>query len=107
MPKDDFGQDPARFAVVQEAMKQFNPASGYEDFDNRQLFAYVNEMIGALASIFKGGDVSTALAEAQRLSDAYRTCIAQYDLTGLPNYQIYNLVMGCYTTLRPIPTAPP
>ena len=106
LPKEIVGQDPARFAAVQEEIQQFNPSSGYEDYTDIRLTAYSNEMIEALDSIFNGGDVKTALAEAQRVSDAYRACIAQDDLTGLPQYQIYNLVMGCYTSIRPIPTPP-
>ncbi len=106
LSQEGVGQDPTRFEVVQEAMQQYNPNIKI-DFDDPQLHAYTSEMIGALDNIFNGADVLTTLAEAQRVSNSYRACIGQKDLTGLEPYQIWNLVMGCYVPLQPFPTPPP
>jgi len=106
LPKEDVGQDPARFAVIQEAIQQYN-TDAFADYADTQDYAYSGEMITAMVNVFNGGDVLTALAEAQRVSDAYRACIAQKDLNGLEAYQIYNLVFNCYVSIRPLPTPPP
>ena len=96
LPKEKIGQDPAQFAVVQQAIQQYN-LDTFIDSANPLIGPYGSELAFGLLAVAGGKDVATTLAEAQQNSDAYRACIAQKDLTGLDSWQVYNLTLTCYT----------
>jgi len=95
LPKEDLGQDPARFAAVQAAVQEFNNEA-YADLGNPLLYPYHEELYFSLWDIATGADVSVRLASAQAHSDAFRDCIVHKDLTGLYTPQVFKLVQGCY-----------
>ena len=106
LPKEDVGQDPARIAVIQAAIQQFN-WDGFADSNDPLLWVYDSEEATAMQAVFKGGNVTTALAAAQSGSDAYLACISQKDLTGLNAAQLFKLVQTCYVIPTPPPAATP
>ncbi len=63
--------------------------------------------MGALEKISTGGDIMTTLAGAQRMSDAYRDCLVQKNLTGLSYIQAYYLSNNCYLSIQGMPTLTP
>ena len=101
LPQEKVGQDPARLAVVQAAIQQFND-NGYEDYGDPLLWVFNSEYALAMEAILEGGDVNASLVKAQSNSDAFLACISQKDLTGLSASQLFTLVQGCYV----IPTPP-
>jgi ABC-type glycerol-3-phosphate transport system substrate-binding protein len=105
LPKESVGKDPEQFAVVQEAIQQYN-TDAYIDFIDPNLWAYAGELGTPLGAAMNGGDITAALADAQRDSDAYRACMAQKDLTGLNGMQIWNLAYACSAPFAPPTPAP-
>ena len=105
LPKESVGQDPERFAVVQEAIQQYN-TDGYRDFYDPILMDYMSELGIPKAAAANGGDVAAALAEAQRVADIYRACLAGKDLTGLNGQQIANLANACFAPFVTQPAPP-
>ncbi len=102
LPQEDVGQDPARLAVVQAAIQEYNN-DGYAGYDDPQLWGY-NDILGrTLQTVANGGGVAAALIKAQSDADAYLACITQKDLTGLNNAQVFTVVQGCYTLPTPQP----
>ena len=74
LSQEDVGQDPARLAVVQAAIQEYNN-DGYAGYNDPQLWAY-NDILGyAILTVASGGSVTAALAKAQSDADAYLACI--------------------------------
>ena len=104
LPKESVGQDPEQFAVVQEAIQQYN-TDGYRDFNDPILWAYTAKI--PFDVVLNGGDITAALAEAQRVSDIYRACLAGKDLTGLNGRPILNQANACFVPYVTQPAPPP
>ena len=101
LPKEGVGQDPARLAVIQASIEQYN-ADDYADFSDPLLWVYTQEEEIAMQAVFQGGNVASALAAAQSASEAYLACISQKDLKELNNLELFAQVQTCWT----IPTPP-
>ncbi len=106
LPQESVGQNTEQFEVVQEAIQQYK-SDDFENLADPTFAGYRVEEVGALVEISTGGDVNTALAEAQWLADAYRDCIAQQDLTGLNYYQVKFLANNCNLLVQGYPTFEP
>ena len=102
LPKEAVEKDPARFAVIQTAIQEYN-TDGFSDTLDPLLWDYDWTLDQALAAVSNGGSLAAVLAEAQRASDAYLACIVQKDLTGLNNAQLYLVVQGCHVSMIPVP----
>ncbi len=95
LPEESVGQDPARFAVVQTAIQQYN-GEAYTDSSDPLLWPYDTEFVWAQVHVAEGLDAATALAEAQRQSDVYYACISEKNLKGMSSVQLFQLVQSCY-----------
>ncbi len=103
LPQEEVGKDPARFAVVQAAIQEYNTDTAAYTNDPL-MWAYNDILAQVFWSVANGESVTAVLAKAQTDADAYLACIMGKDLNGMNNAQVFTAVQGCYTI--PTPPAP-